>query len=154
MNTRILEVTAPLGPNDGVRTVVKRLGAIAVFYSLATLIGAAAVLIVAFLLRTRIYLARILAMPQDTSTGLFSLLLLWGVLTGILILLLIYRSTLTIVEDDQLFPDESESKLEHEQMEIRSKVNKIDPFVRVLGAASGFMTLIIVAALIYVQSRN
>jgi heme/copper-type cytochrome/quinol oxidase subunit 2 len=31
------------------------------------------------------------------------LLIAWGVLTGMLVLLLIYRSTLTLHEDDQLF---------------------------------------------------
>jgi uncharacterized membrane protein len=34
------------------------------------------------------------------------LLIVWGVLTVVLILLLIYRSTLTMHEDDQLFLDD------------------------------------------------
>ena len=35
------------------------------------------------------------------------LLIAWGVLTAFLIILLIYRSTLTMREDDQLFLDDS-----------------------------------------------
>jgi hypothetical protein len=35
------------------------------------------------------------------------LLIAWGIVTAILIILLIYRSTLTMKEDDQLFLDES-----------------------------------------------
>jgi predicted phage tail protein len=148
MNLRALEVTAPLGvADDRGRTVAKRLGAVAAFYGVAALIGAAAVLIVAFVLRTLIYVPRIFAPPQGMSAGLFSLLLAWGVSTSILIVLLIYRSTLS-------FLDENETKIKQEQMEIRSRVNRIDPLVRVLGAASGFMTLVIVAALIYVQSLH
>jgi len=32
------------------------------------------------------------------------MLTVWGVLTGVLVILLIYRGTLTMQEDDQLFP--------------------------------------------------
>lgn len=77
------------------------------------------------------------------------LLSIWGVLTGILIILLIYRSTLTMQEDDQLFLDESESHMQQEQMELLSKVNKINPLVRWLGAASGLLILVIAGLAIY-----
>ena len=56
-------------------------------------------------------------------------LVAWGVLTAILVILLIYRSTLTMQEDDQLFLGESESHMEKEQIEIMAKVNKITPLV-------------------------
>ena len=55
------------------------------------------------------------------------LLIAWGVLTAILIILLIYRSTLTMHEDDQLFLNESDTHMELEQAEVLSKVNKIGP---------------------------
>jgi uncharacterized membrane protein SpoIIM required for sporulation len=77
------------------------------------------------------------------------LLTVWGVLTGILIILLIYRSTLTMHEDDQLFLDDSESHMQKEQMEIMQKVNKINPLVRWLGAASGLLILVIAGIFIY-----
>ena len=67
------------------------------------------------------------------------LAIVWGVLTGILIILLIYRSTLTMQEDSQLFLDEAESHMEKEQAELISKVNKINPLVKLLGATSGVM---------------
>ena len=65
------------------------------------------------------------------------LLIGWGVLTAILVILLIYRSTLTMQEDDQLFLDESASAMAEEQRELMAKVNKINPLVKVLGASSG-----------------
>ena len=68
------------------------------------------------------------------TPGLLWLLIAWGVLTGVLIILLIYRSTLTMQEDDQLFLGESESHMEKEQIEIMAKVNKITPVVKWLGA--------------------
>jgi uncharacterized membrane-anchored protein YhcB (DUF1043 family) len=77
------------------------------------------------------------------------LAIVWGVLTGILIILLIYRSTLTMQEDSQLFLDEAESHMEQEQAELISKVNKINPLVKVLGATSGVMALVLVGMFVY-----
>jgi len=77
------------------------------------------------------------------------LLVGWGVLTAILIILLIYRSTLTMQEDDQLFLDESASAMAEEQRELMAKVNKINPLVKVLGATSGVVFLVIAGLFIY-----
>ena len=82
-------------------------------------------------------------------TSLLWLLISWGGLTVVLIILLIYRSTLTMQEDDQLFLDESESHMAQDQMEVMAKVNKITPVVKVLGAVSGLMFLVIAGLLIY-----
>jgi hypothetical protein len=64
------------------------------------------------------------------------LLVAWGVMTGVLILLLIYRSTLTMHEDDQLFLGESESHMQAEQTELIARMNKLTPLVRLFGALS------------------
>jgi len=71
------------------------------------------------------------------------LLTIWGVLTGILVLLLIYRSTLAMHEDDQLFLNDAESHLQVEQTELQRRMNRIQPIVRVLGAGSGLLMLVI-----------
>jgi len=76
-------------------------------------------------------------------------LIVWGVLTGVLVILLIYRSTLTMHEDDQLFLDESASGMAQEQAEIMAKLNKVTPFVKWLGAASGVLILVIAGVAIY-----
>ena len=73
----------------------------------------------------------------------------WGVLTAILIVLMIYKSTLTMHEDDSIFLNESESHMEKEQIEILSKMNKITPMIKVLGAVSGVMVLVIVGLFLY-----
>ena len=70
------------------------------------------------------------------------LLVAWGVMTGVLILLLIYRSTLSMHEDDQLFLGESESHMQAEQTELIARMNKLTPIVRLFGALS---VLLIVA---------
>ena len=82
---------------------------------------------------------------------LFELLIAWGVLTAALIALLIYRGTLTMQEDDQLFLGESESHMAKEQMEIMAKVNKLRPFVKVLGTASAVLILTIAGIAVYQQ---
>ena len=71
------------------------------------------------------------------------LLIVWGVLTAVLVVLLIYRSTLTMHEDDQLFLDEAESHMQQEQVENTRKMDKIAPYVRVFGAASALLIVLI-----------
>ena len=85
---------------------------------------------------------------------LVMLLIAWGALTAVLIILLIYRSTLTMQEYDQLFLDEAESHMEQEQAEILSKVNKITPFIKALGAVSGVMILLIAGMFVYQGLNN
>lgn len=71
------------------------------------------------------------------------LLIIWAVLTVALVIVLIYRSTLSMHEDDQLFLDAAESHMEQEQQELRVKMNKVAPLVNWLGAASGALILFI-----------
>lgn len=80
---------------------------------------------------------------------LFVLLIIWGVLTTILIVLLIYRSTLTMHEDEQLFLDESSSHMAQEQRALVQRVNKLNPLVKIFGASSGLLILVIAGLWIY-----
>ena len=80
---------------------------------------------------------------------MFGLLVAWGILTGVLIILLIYRSTLTMHEDDSIFLNETESQMHKDQMEVLVKMKRLTPIVKVLGALSGVMILIIAGLFIY-----
>ena len=82
---------------------------------------------------------------------LIELLIAWGVLTAALIALLIYRGTLTMQEDDQLFLTESESHIAKEQLEIMGRVNKLGPYLKVLGTASAVLMLTIASIAVYQQ---
>ena len=64
---------------------------------------------------------------------LFGLLTGWGVLTVILIVLLIYRSTVSMHEDEQLFLDDASSHMAQEQLEVVKKMNALRPWIRVFG---------------------
>jgi hypothetical protein len=83
------------------------------------------------------------------TPGLKWLLIAWGVVTGILLILLFYRSTLTRQEDDQLFIDESSASKATEQQQLIAKVNKISPLVKIVGATSGVMILVIAGWAVY-----
>jgi Tfp pilus assembly protein PilN len=83
------------------------------------------------------------------NPGMLWLLIVWGALTVILVILLIYRSTLTMQEDEQLFLDDSNSGMAKDQMELMAKVNKITPLVKILGATSGGLILIIAGWAVY-----
>lgn len=72
-----------------------------------------------------------------------ALLTLWGGLTFVLVVLLIYRGTLTMHEDDQLFLDSAEDHMQKEQQELLIKMNKITPWVRILGACSAVLIFVI-----------
>ena len=53
-------------------------------------------------------------------------------------------------EDDQLFLDESASSMATEQRQLIAKVNKINPVVKVVGATSGLMILVIAGWAVYI----
>jgi hypothetical protein len=81
------------------------------------------------------------------------LLIAWAAITVVLIILLIYRSTLSMHEDDQLFLDESSSSLRAEQEQLQVRMKKITPFVRILGALSGLL-IVVVGAMWVIQRLN
>ena len=82
------------------------------------------------------------------------LLIAWGVITGILIILLIYRSTLSRHEDDQLFLDDSSTNLRIEQEQLQIKMKKLTPFVRILGGLSGLLIVVVGALWVVDRMQN
>jgi len=81
--------------------------------------------------------------PIEIVGGLF------GLFAVGLVVLLIYRSTLTMHEDDQLFLDDANSHMQEEQTELLVKVNKLTIPMRVFSIGSGVFLLAFVAMLIY-----
>jgi hypothetical protein len=82
-------------------------------------------------------------------TPMYGLLVAWGILTGILILLWIYKSTLTMHEDDSIFLNDTESQMQKDQAINLAKMRKIAPIIKVLGALSGAMLLVIAGLFVY-----
>jgi hypothetical protein len=68
-----------------------------------------------------------------------ALAVVWGAVTMALVVLLIYRGTLTMHEDDQLFLDSAEDHMQKEQQELLFKMNRLTPWVRICGAGSALL---------------
>ena len=81
--------------------------------------------------------------PIEIVGGIF------GLFAVGLIVLLIYRSTLTMHEDDQLFLDDANSHMQEEQTELLVKVNRLTIPMRVFSIGSGVFLLAFLALLIY-----
>jgi hypothetical protein len=147
VDLRSLQVTAPLAPNEGVATVIRRLARVAGFYAAAAALGAVAVLLVALVARLWEYVSSGAPALQGYSPLILGLAIVWGIFTVGLIVLLIYGSTLTRHEDDELFLHDAEDHManEHDQS------NRVAFAVRAFGLASG--ALILVLALVLAYSR-
>ncbi len=77
------------------------------------------------------------------------LLTVWAVLTACFFGLLLYRGQLTRYEEDQIFLGDDVNRHEELQMSVIRKVQKIQPFVRILGGAAGLATVCAVGAYVY-----
>ena len=66
-----------------------------------------------------------------------------------LIVLLIYKSTLTMHRDDQLFLDDASSHMHEEQTELLAKLNRLTIPLRVFSIGSGVFLLVLVAMWLY-----
>jgi hypothetical protein len=71
------------------------------------------------------------------------LLIVWASIVALLIVLLIYRSTLVMHEDDQLFLADSEGYMQQEQDQLKRTMGRIAPFVRIAQVGCGAVTLLI-----------
>jgi hypothetical protein len=81
--------------------------------------------------------------PIEIVGGIF------GLFAVGLIVLLIYKSTLTMREDDQLFLDDANSHMQEEQTELLTKVSRLTLPKRVFSIGSGVFLLAFLALLIY-----
>ncbi len=74
---------------------------------------------------------------------------IFGVLAIGLIVLLIYKSTLTMHRDDQLFLDDASSHMHDEQTELLAKVNQLTIPMRVFSIGSALSLLVLLAIWVY-----
>ena len=68
-------------------------------------------------------------------------LIAWGCVTAALVVILIYRSLISMKEDDQLFLDPAQANLQRDQQIILKRIEKIDPYAKGLGVASAGLLL-------------
>jgi hypothetical protein len=73
-----------------------------------------------------------------------ALIVIWAVLTGLFLALLAYNGTVTRYEDNQLFLADINVNEQQRQTSIVNRVNKMLPYIRVLGTLSAIMTVLII----------
>ncbi|HEV2989330.1 MAG TPA: hypothetical protein VG759_12875 [Candidatus Angelobacter sp.] len=80
-----------------------------------------------------------------------ALLILWAGFFTVLVVLLIYRSTLSMHEDDQLFLDDANIHLAKEQEELTVRMDRLKPWIRLSGAASALLIVVIAGMFVYAR---
>jgi hypothetical protein len=75
--------------------------------------------------------------------------IVWAVVTTALLALLAYRGTLTRYEEDQLFLDPAGGHQQQEQAQIIQKVNRVQPFVRVMTGATCVLSATIIGIYVW-----
>jgi hypothetical protein len=80
---------------------------------------------------------------------MLGLVIVWGIFTVGLIILLIYRSTLTMHEEESLYLADASQHMQKEQTELLVKVNRLTVPVWVFGAGSGVLLLVLAGMFIY-----
>jgi hypothetical protein len=87
---------------------------------------------------------------ESTLTGpILYLLIAWGIITGIFLILLIWRSLLESHEDDQIFIDASQNHMAKEQQELVAKINTLSRPIMTSGVTAGVLLLLIAGMWLY-----
>jgi hypothetical protein len=73
------------------------------------------------------------------------MLTIWAVLTACFVAILTYRGQLTRYEQERLFLSNINADGQRKQSEIVQRIGQIQPYVRLLGAATTILTVCIVA---------
>jgi hypothetical protein len=78
-------------------------------------------------------------------SGLFYVMAIWGAVTVVLILLLIYRGQLANREGDQIFLARGEDNMAAEQRTIVARIDALTRPIKVLYVVSGVLLVAVVA---------
>jgi len=81
---------------------------------------------------------------ENVHDALYALLIAWGAVTAVLVVALIYRSTLETREEDQIFLDAAGEAMASEQRALVARIEKLSKPITVLVVLSG--TLLVVTA--------
>jgi len=72
------------------------------------------------------------------------LLIAWGAVTAVLVLLLIYRATLSTREDDQIYLNSSEQvMMATEQQALITRMNRLGKPIMMLSVLSGILLVVL-----------
>jgi len=77
------------------------------------------------------------------------LMISWGVITVVLVVLVVYRGTLSSKEDDQIFIDAAEQHHYQEQLVIIDRISRLTRPIIALAVVSGVLLLASVGVWVY-----
>ena len=80
---------------------------------------------------------------------LYTLLIVWGVVTAVLVCVMIYKSTLETREDDQIFLDSASDHIAAEQRLLLQRIERLHRPVTALMVASGVLLAVIAGLWVY-----
>lgn len=84
-----------------------------------------------------------------SGISLSAIAVLWGAVTAVFAILMMYRSLIAMKEDDQLFLDPAESRLEQENRQRIERLNKLTPYTRGFGVASAALLIFMAGVWVY-----
>lgn len=93
-------------------------------------------------------------MENTLTPPVFYLLIVWGIVTSVFVILLIWRGVLSSHEDDQIFLDAAEEHMAREQRELVAKINTLSRPLLITGVTSGGLLLIAGSLWIYEGLRH
>jgi hypothetical protein len=76
---------------------------------------------------------------ENVHDALYALLIAWGVVTAVLVVALIYRSTLETREEDQIFLDAAGESMATEQRALVARIEKLSKPITALVVLSGLL---------------
>ena len=88
-------------------------------------------------------------MGASQSLVLDLLMISWSIITVALVVLVVYRGTLSSKEDDQIFIDAAEQHHYQEQLVIIARISRLTRPIIALGILSGVLLLASAAVWIY-----
>ncbi len=91
---------------------------------------------------------------EPLGTTLFTLLVIWAVITALLICMLIYRGTLETHEEDQIFLDKAGDSMAQEQRLIVARIERLGMPIKLLITTSVLLLLVIAGLWLWQGFKN
>jgi hypothetical protein len=91
---------------------------------------------------------------ESVHDALYALLIAWGVVTAVLVVALIYRSTLETREEDQIFLDAAGETMANEQRALVARIEKLSRPITVLVVLSGLLLVVTAGLWLWQAFKN
>ena len=91
---------------------------------------------------------------ENVHDALYALLIAWGVVTAVLVVALIYRSTLETREEDQIFLDAAGEAMASEQRALVARIEKLSKPITVLVVLSGSLLAVTAGLWLWQAFKN